>query len=86
MLIRLNGLTRSAFGAFYLPATRGWVKVDRNQPERSDMKKEKKQQRSLSLPPSLISQLEGLAEKEERSFNQMVERLLRKALSQGGEV
>ena len=50
------------------------------------MKKEKKQQRSLSLPPSLISQLEGLAEKEERNFNQMVERLLRKALSQGGEV
>ena len=69
-----------------MPAIRNMVKVDRINPRRSTMKKEKKQQRSLSLPPSLISQLEGLAEKEERSFNQMVERLLRKALSQGGEV
>lgn len=50
------------------------------------MKKEKKKQRSLSLPPALISQLEDLAEKEERSFNQTVERLLRKALAQGGEM
>lgn len=50
------------------------------------MKKEKKQQRSLSLPPSLKSEVEALAEKEGRSFNQMVERLLKKALSQGGEV
>ena len=50
------------------------------------MKKEKKQQRSLSLQPALKSEVEALAEKEGRSFNQMVERLLKKALSQGGEV
>ena len=50
------------------------------------MKKETKQQRSLSLPPTLKSEVEALAEKEGRSFNQMVERLLKKALSQGGEV
>ena len=86
MLIRLNGLTRSAFGALYLPSIMTQVKVDRNQPERSDLKREKKQQRSLSLPPALKSEVEALAEKEGRSFNQMVERLLKKALSQGGEV
>ena len=50
------------------------------------MKKEKKQQRSLSLPPALKLEVEALAEKEGRSFNQMVERLLKKALAQGGEM
>ena len=69
-----------------MPAIRNRVRVDRNQPERSTMKKEKKQQRSLSLPPTLKSEVEALAEKEGRSFNQMVERLLKKALAQGGEM
>ena len=68
-----------------MPVIRDWVRVDRNQPERSTMKKEKKQQRSLSLPPALKAEVEALAEKEGRSFNQMVERLPKKALAQGGE-
>ena len=50
------------------------------------MKKEKKQQRSLNLSPALKAEVEALAEKDGRSFSQMVERLLKKALSQGGEV
>lgn len=69
-----------------MPSIMTQVKVDRINPRRSTMKKEKKQQRSLSLPPTLKSEVEALAEKEGRSFNQMVERLLKKALAQGGEM
>ena len=69
-----------------MPSIGAQVKVDRINPRRSTMKKEKKQQRSLSLPPTLKSEVEALAEKEGRSFNQMVERLLKKALAQGGEM